>query len=157
MRSSDKFHILSSVQTNLQNKDTLDEESDAENTPAGQKIKKVLIVDDNKIAADGLVQLFKAMGWEAQALYSGQQLLALLPEQAAAIAFIDIGMPEMDGYEVIREARARGFSLPAVALTGYGQMEDKEQALAAGFTAHLTKPAGIEDFKRILLELRLTL
>jgi CheY-like chemotaxis protein len=113
-------------------------------------MKKVLIVDDNQIAADGLVRLLKAMGWDPHALYAGKDVLGYLREHEADIIFIDIGMPEMDGHEVMIGIRAHGFELPAVALTGYGQDEDKEKAFAVGFNAHLTKPAGAEEFKAVL-------
>ncbi|MDB5265871.1 MAG: hybrid sensor histidine kinase/response regulator [Parcubacteria group bacterium] len=116
-------------------------------------MKKILIVDDNQAAADGLVKLLKAMGWEAQALYSGAELIEYLHDTEASIAFIDIGMPDMDGYATVVAMRAFGHTLPAVALTGYGQQEDKEKAIAAGFTAHLTKPIGAAELRLILGEL----
>jgi two-component system CheB/CheR fusion protein len=155
MHSSDKFHILGLVPNDQQNILISDEPASSIGSNFPLDTKKVLIIDDNKVAADGLKMLFKAMGWNAQSIYSGRELLEFLSTESATIAFIDIGMPEMNGYEVIQEVRARGFSLPAVALTGYGQTEDIEKALSAGFTAHLTKPAGIQDFKRILSELKL--
>jgi two-component system CheB/CheR fusion protein len=115
-------------------------------------MSKVLIVDDNNAAADGLVKLLKAMGWDAQALYSGAELLDHLSEKSADIAFIDIGMPEMDGYATVVALRAFGHTLPAIALTGYGQQEDIDKALAAGFTAHLTKPIGAAELRTALAE-----
>jgi CheY-like chemotaxis protein len=116
-------------------------------------MKKVLVVDDNQPAADGLVKLLAAMGWEAQALYSGSALLEYLKTSEAGIAFVDIGMPEMDGYATVVALRANGHDLPAVALTGYGQQEDKDKALAAGFTAHLTKPIGAAELRLALAAL----
>jgi CheY-like chemotaxis protein len=116
-------------------------------------MKDILIVDDNQAAADGLVKLLTAMGWKAQAIYSGIALLEYLKAEEASIAFIDIGMPEMDGYATVVALRAFGHMLPAVALTGYGQMEDKEKALAAGFDAHLTKPIGAAELRATLSEL----
>lgn len=115
--------------------------------------KKVIIVDDNEAAADGLVRLLKALGWDAQALYSGRDLLIHLEKEMADIVFVDIGMPEMDGYDVIEEIRTRNYTLPVVALTGYGLTEDKQEALSAGFTAHLTKPIGAAELKATLEEL----
>lgn len=116
-------------------------------------MQKILIIDDNQAAADGLVKLLKAMGHHAQALYSGMELLDYLKSDHAAIAFIDIGMPEMDGYATVVALRAFGHTLPAVALTGYGQSEDKEKAMAAGFDAHLTKPIGAAELRATLGEL----
>lgn len=115
-------------------------------------MKKVLIVDDNRAAADGLARLLKAMGWDAVALYSGPELLSYLEKDAADIAFIDIGMPDMDGHATVVALRAYGHQLPAVALTGYGQQEDKEKAFAAGFSTHITKPVGAAELKAILEE-----
>lgn len=116
-------------------------------------MKKVLVVDDNQAAADGLVKLLIAMGWSAQALYSGGELLEHLKTNEAGIAFIDIGMPEMDGYATMLALRAHGHELPAVALTGYGQQEDKDKAMDAGFTSHLTKPIGAAELRLALAAL----
>ena len=116
-------------------------------------MKKILIVDDNEEAADGLAKLLKAMGWDTQALYSGAALLEYLKKDTADIAFIDIGMPEMDGYATVVALRAFGHELPAVALTGYGQQEDKDKSMAAGFTAHLTKPVGAAELRLTLAAL----
>jgi CheY-like chemotaxis protein len=116
-------------------------------------MKKVLIVDDNQAAADGLTRLLKAMGYEAQAVYSGTEFLELLPIANADIAFIDIGMPVMDGYETVRNVRKEGHLFPIVALSGYGQSEDKENALACGFNSHLTKPVGVQEIRATLAEL----
>ncbi|KND50883.1 MAG: two-component system, cell cycle response regulator DivK [Parcubacteria bacterium C7867-007] len=116
-------------------------------------MKKLLVVDDNQAAADGLVRLLNALGWDASALYTGKEVLEHVRIYTPDLVFIDIGMPDMSGHDVIVGLRAHGFTFPAVALTGYGQAEDKEKALAAGFNAHLTKPAGMEEFKTVLAEL----
>ena len=113
-------------------------------------MKKILVVDDNQAAADGLAKLLKAMGWESEAMYSGADLLNYLSEKQADLAFIDIGMPDMDGHATVVAVRAFGHMLPTVALTGYGQQEDKDKAMAAGFTAHLTKPAGAQELRDVL-------
>ncbi|KND49573.1 MAG: two-component system, cell cycle response regulator DivK [Parcubacteria bacterium C7867-008] len=116
-------------------------------------MKKLLVVDDNEAAADGLVRLLNALGWETSALYAGKDVLEHVRADEPDLIFIDIGMPDMSGHDVIVGLRAHGFTFPAVALTGYGQVEDKEKALAAGFNAHLTKPAGMDEFKAVLAEL----
>lgn len=116
-------------------------------------MKKVLVVDDNQAAADSLVKLFRALQWDAEALYSGQALLDHLRSEVPAIVFVDIGMPDMNGYETIIAVRAEGYQMPAVALTGYGQADDKDKAIEAGFTAHLTKPVGVDEFRAVLAEL----
>jgi CheY-like chemotaxis protein len=116
-------------------------------------MKKILIVDDNTVAADGLARLLVAMEWDAKALYSGEELLDYLKGVEADAVFIDIGMPEMDGYATVVALRAHGHVLPAIALTGYGQQEDIEKALASGFNAHLIKPAGAAEIRAVLAEL----
>ena len=103
----------------------------------------ILVVDDNRDAADMLARLLQTSGHHVSVCYGSQEAL----RQAAASAFdaglIDIGMPEMDGCELAGRFRAdprlRGMFL--VAITGWGQEDDRRRALAAGFDAHLTKPA----------------
>ena len=108
--------------------------------------RRVLIVDDNKEAADSLVKLLNMLGSHAEAVYSGADALAHMDLSSFDVIILDIGMPHMDGYEVIRALRERGVPPPpVVALTGYGLREDKKKALDAGFSAHLTKPVGIKE------------
>ena len=113
-------------------------------------MKHILIVDDNQAAADGIVRLLTLLGWSASACYSGNEALEYLKEKPADLTFIDIGMPDMDGHATVVAMRAAGHELPAIALTGFGQQEDIDRALAAGFTAHLTKPVGVEELKTAL-------
>ncbi len=117
----------------------------------GSLAKRVLVVDDNAPAADALVSLLNAMGSHAQAVYSGKEALAQNLSHFD-IVLLDIGMPHMDGYEVVRALRARGASLPIVAVTGYGLLEDKKKALAAGFSKHLTKPIGTKELREVFRE-----
>ena len=108
--------------------------------------QRVLVVDDNVQAADSLVKLMNKIGARAEAVYSGKDALAHPGLCDFDVILLDIGMPHMDGYEVIRALRARGIPPPPViALTGYGLREDKQKALDAGFSAHLTKPVGIKE------------
>jgi PAS domain S-box-containing protein len=114
--------------------------------------KRVLVVDDNRDAANSLGMLLEAMGAQVSVVHSGPDALDAFARFAPSLVLLDIGMPEMDGYEVARRIRG-SFPEPRallVALTGWGQEEDRRRASAAGFDHHLTKPADIEDLQRLL-------
>jgi signal transduction histidine kinase/CheY-like chemotaxis protein len=115
-------------------------------------VKKILVVDDNQAAADSLVRLLIALGWEdAHALYDARSVLSYLEKNTVDTIFLDVGMPDMDGYELVKRLREEGYpDLPVIALTGYGLPEDKQKALEAGFTAHLTKPIGTRELREVL-------
>ncbi|MBK7976175.1 MAG: response regulator [Deltaproteobacteria bacterium] len=102
----------------------------------------VLVIDDNRDAAESLALLVESMGGEARIASDGPSGLDMLGEITPAVVLLDIGMPRMDGYEVCRRIRPRWQRrLGVVALSGWGQERDKLLALEAGFDAHLTKPA----------------
>jgi CheY-like chemotaxis protein len=110
--------------------------------PAAFGPSKLLVVDDNRDAADTVALLLSLSGFEAQVAYTPSAALDLLDRFRPDLALLDIGLPEMDGYELAKRLRRgdRPFAGKLVALTGYGQQADVEKALAAGFDAHLTKP-----------------
>jgi CheY-like chemotaxis protein len=114
--------------------------------------KKVLVVDDNADAAESLALLLDATGATTSVAYDGPAALRAFAEQRPDVVLLDIGMPGMDGYEVARSIRERwpqsGATL--VALTGWGQEEDRRRTAAAGFDHHLVKPAGFEEIEAIL-------
>ena len=112
--------------------------------------KRVLIVDDNVDAADSLQLLLGIDGHETRTVYSAKEALELAPTFRPNLVLLDIGLPEMDGYEVARRLRALDGSAHLVALTGYGQTEDKRRAAEAGFNAHLLKPLDFASLERIL-------
>ena len=113
--------------------------------------KKVLVVDDNSLAADGLVRLLKALGWNAESVYSAREARSYLSTHKPDIVLLDIGMPGMDGYELVAILRNEmKIEVPIIALSGYGLVEDREKALEAGFTAHLTKPVGMKELQETL-------
>lgn len=106
-----------------------------------QAPKKVLVVDDNADAADTLSQLLEIMGHSPTTANDGASALASFEEAQPEVVLLDIGLPDMDGYEVARAIRSRaGDTVRLVALTGWGQSEDKRRAAEAGFDAHWTKP-----------------
>jgi CheY-like chemotaxis protein len=117
--------------------------------PLGRQ--RLLVVDDNRDAADSLAALLSAMGAEVQTAYDGRSALQLLDELQPEIVFLDIGMPEMDGYEVARRMRQRhgARDVLLVAVTGWGQPADRQRASEAGFDSHLVKPATFDDLQKI--------
>ncbi|HEY4213750.1 MAG TPA: response regulator [Steroidobacteraceae bacterium] len=103
---------------------------------------RLLVVDDNRDAADSMAMLIDIKGGLARVAYDGATALAELETQPAQIVLLDIGMAGMDGYEVCRRIRQRfGAGVGVVAISGWGQEQDKQLAARAGFDAHLTKPA----------------
>ncbi len=103
---------------------------------------RVLVVDDNADAAQSIAMLLRMNGHEVEVACDGEQALELAARQVPDVAFLDIGLPGMDGYEVARRLQEmpglQGVRL--IAVTGYGQAKDKEAARAAGFHLHVTKP-----------------
>jgi signal transduction histidine kinase len=119
---------------------------------AGQRRRRVLIVDDNRDAADSLGALLQVLGAEVRVVHSGPNALETLERFKPEVVFLDIGMPEMDGYEVARRIRGRDEwrALRLVALTGWGQERDRRLSKAAGFDHHLIKPADVETLQAVL-------
>jgi CheY-like chemotaxis protein len=112
---------------------------------------RVLIVDDNEDAADSLATLLSLGGHTVRAEYGAQAAIEAAATFDADLILLDIGLPSMDGYEVASRLRATGFDSTLVALTGYGQKEDIERALNAGFNAHLAKPVEFSKLEEFLL------
>ena len=103
----------------------------------------MLVVDDNRDAAEMLNGLLTSKGHQVAVAYSGEEALRTAATFQPHVGLLDLSMPGLDGYEVARRLRARPEfrDLLLVAITGWGQEEDRRRALAAGFDAHLTKPA----------------
>jgi PAS domain S-box-containing protein len=117
--------------------------------------KRVLVVDDNHDAANSLAMLLQYLGADVDVAHNGHEALERFQAATPAVVLLDIGMPEMDGYEVARAIRARETDgrVPLVALTGWGQEEDRRRAREAGFDHHLVKPADIDALKALLAAL----
>ena len=105
-------------------------------------MRRILVADDNPDAAESLAMTLRLMGHEVEVAHDGRQALAIAGIYHPELALLDIGMPELNGYELARQIRAEswGASLTLVAVTGWGQEEDRRRALEAGFDEHLTKP-----------------
>lgn len=113
---------------------------------------RILVADDNRDSADSCRLLFEASGHTVRAAYTGQEALEIASEFRPQVALLDIGMPKMNGYELARRIRQTqwGGQTMLIAVTGWGQAEDKRQALNAGFDRHLTKPIDIDALTELL-------
>ena len=110
--------------------------------PAGRARRSILVVDDNVDAASSMAMLLRMAGHDVQVAHEGDTALVTAARQAPDILLLDIGLPGMNGYEVARHLRARpeGQGVRIIALTGYGQEEDRRRSQEAGFDGHLVKP-----------------
>jgi PAS domain S-box-containing protein len=115
--------------------------------------KRVLVADDNEDAAESLAMLLTMHGHEVFVASDGVAALDAVTSFEPDVVILDIGMPRMNGYDVARELRARsvGHDVRLVALTGWGQADDRQRAFDAGFDAHLTKPPDTESLLKELL------
>jgi CheY-like chemotaxis protein len=116
--------------------------------------KRVLVVDDNHDAADSLAMFLKFLGATVRVAYEGASAIEMVAKLRPEIVLLDIGMPMLDGYEVARRLRAlpEGRDLLLVAMTGWGQEEDKRRTAQAGFDHHLVKPVDPVKLEKLLAE-----
>jgi signal transduction histidine kinase/CheY-like chemotaxis protein len=112
--------------------------------------RRMLLVDDQEDARDSLRALLQQEGHEVTAAADGPSALAALAASPVEVALIDIGLPGMDGYELARRVHEAQPSVALVAITGYGQPQDRERAHGAGFDVHLTKPFSYEELMSAL-------
>jgi len=110
---------------------------------------EILVVDDNVEAAQALGKLLRLRGHRVTLAHDGAEALASA-DPRFDVVILDIGLPDMDGYEVARSLRASEIPSALIALTGYGQESDKEKSRQAGFQAHLTKPVGLAEIEEVL-------
>ena len=124
-----------------------------EDLPMAVVAKRVLIVDDNVDAADGLAELLESLGYEAKATHDALSALALAPTFRPDVCLLDIGLPVMDGYELaarLRSGSLIGDETRIIAVTGYGQDGDRRRAREAGFDAHVVKPVNLDALTRAM-------
>jgi CheY-like chemotaxis protein len=119
-------------------------------TPASTR--RVLIIDDAKDVAEITMEMIRSMGHIAECAYDGTSAMGLAVRFQPDIVMVDLVMPEMDGFELVRELRAMFPRNPPrlVAYSAYKQAAFKDAASAAGFDEYLAKPATIDDLERIL-------
>jgi CheY-like chemotaxis protein len=115
----------------------------------------LLLVDDNVDAANTLAMLLELQGYQVSVAYEAKDALERAVTQAPGICLLDIGLPDMDGYELARRLRASPATRDAVliALTGYGQAQDRERSVLAGFDHHLVKPVEIDRLTALLAQI----
>jgi len=113
---------------------------------------RLLVVDDNVDAAEMLATLLEMNGYTVSVEFDGASGLATALREQPAVALLDIGLPDIDGHELARRLRAQPATadMVLVALTGYGQAEDQQQARQAGFNHHLVKPADLDKLLTLL-------
>ena len=114
--------------------------------------RRILIVDDSRDGGESLATLLRVLGAEIALAHSGRTALECVETFRPDVVLLDIGMPGMDGYEVARRIRANPANrhISLIALTGWGQDEDRRRSVAAGFNHHLVKPADIEELRQLL-------
>jgi CheY-like chemotaxis protein len=120
-------------------------------TPAGMGetgvLPRVLVIEDNRDAADTLRRLLQRAGYDVAVAYSGPDGLESARARLPAIVICDLAMPGMDGYEIARALRndAATATMRLIAVSGYAMAEDQSQCLRAGFDHHLPKPFNMSD------------
>jgi signal transduction histidine kinase/ActR/RegA family two-component response regulator len=118
----------------------------------GSRALRVLVVDDNVDAGEALAGILRDEGCEVRVAVDGSEALRLAEELRPQAILLDLGLPEMDGFEVARRIRAAGGGAELIALSGYGQPRDRRLTAEAGFREHLVKPVRIEALLRVLDE-----
>lgn len=114
--------------------------------------KRVLVIDGDADALSGLAYLIESMGYEAQAVRDAHEALCLAREHLPDAALIDIGAPQLEGLSTAHQLREIAGTRPLllIALTGWGQPQYREMALAAGFDVHWVKPVGADQLNFLL-------
>lgn len=124
--------------------------------PLPTKARRILVVDDNRDSAKSLAMLLKLIGNETHTAYDGFEAIEAAETFKPDVVLLDIGLPRLNGYETARKIRREpwGNAMSIVALTGWGQDEDRERSRDAGFNAHLVKPVALATLMKVLASLR---
>jgi PAS domain S-box-containing protein len=110
----------------------------------------VLVVDDNRDSADSMTLLIEMLGHRARPAYDGSEALAGFGAKRPQVVLLDLSMPGLTGFDVIRRMRDEGARVIVAAMTGLGSDEDRARTRAAGFDAHLVKPVDLPELERVL-------
>jgi CheY-like chemotaxis protein len=117
---------------------------------AAMPISRILIVDDNKDLATSLARLLRLLGHEVEAVFDGPSGVEAVRKFRPRVVLLDIGLPDFDGYQVARALRQEGFKDMIIAVSGYGQEEDRRRSHEAGMDHHLTKPLDVRAIEGLL-------
>src|SRR6185436_12538649 len=123
--------------------------------PAAVAPRRILVVDDNRDAADSLGMLLKFLGADVYTANDGPAALEAFRTYRPSVVLLDIGLPEMDGYELARRTRLQpeGGEVTLIALTGWGQEEDRRRSREAGIDHHLVKPVDLDALEKLMAAL----
>jgi two-component system CheB/CheR fusion protein len=115
-------------------------------------LKRLLVIDDNKDAAESMSMLLEMWGHEVAYAYDGPSALQTAQQWHPEAVILDIGLPGMDGYQVAERLRAlpRGKQAVLIAITGYGQEDDRRRSRRAGIDHHLVKPVAPDMLRRLI-------
>jgi PAS domain S-box-containing protein len=117
--------------------------------------RRIVVADDNEDAANSLSMILSLLGYEVRTAYDGRQAVEAAADFQPDVVFLDIGMPRLNGYDAARQIRNQpgGGDIMLIAITGWGQKEDRDQAKTAGFDHHLVKPVEVAVVKALLAQL----
>ena len=112
---------------------------------------RILIVDDNKDLATSLARLLRLLGHEVEVVFDGLKAIEAVRAYHPRVVLLDLGLPSLDGYQVARNIRQEGFNdTVIIALSGYGQEEDRRRSREAGMNYHVTKPADVKTINDLI-------
>ena len=116
---------------------------------------RIFVVDDNRMSADSMATLLQMTGHDTHTAYDGFEAVAETTAFRLNVILLDIGLPKLNGYEVARKIREQpsGKNITLIALTGWGQDEDRQKSKEAGFNGHLIKPVELTALMKLLAEL----
>jgi DNA-binding response OmpR family regulator len=126
-------------------------------TPSNQGFR-ILVVDDNHDSALSLAMMLSIMGHETQTAHDGESAVATAESFLPEVVLLDIGLPKLNGYEVAQRIRGQqwGASMFLIAVTGWGQDEDRQRSAEVGLNVHMVKPVEPAALERLFAELRRT-
>ena len=126
----------------------------AEGVPVAIESRRLLVVDDNFDSAESMRVMFRIAGHDVRTVQEGNSAVEAAAQFAAEVVLLDVGLPDIDGYEVARRLRAdpRTHDVLIIAITGFGREEDRSRSRDAGFDEHLVKPVDPAALQRALGE-----